>query len=162
MKQLLLIRHAKSSWENFAEKDEDRPLTARGIKNAHEMARRLLERGIKIDLFLTSPAKRARTTAELFAAEYGVEKSLIQIIPQLYRAGEKAFLQTIRAVPGDPQTIALFSHNNGITQFANVLSSASIDHMPTCSIFTVKCPVGKWSDFQTRVNEFDFFDRPKG
>ncbi len=57
--------------------------------------------------------------------------------------------------------IALFSHNTGITEFANTLSSARVDHMPTCAVFAVTCDIRSWGDFKPAVNRFFFFEYPK-
>ncbi len=66
MKTLIIIRHAKSSWANLGQNDEERPLNERGKKDAPEMAKRLKERGLKIDRFISSPARRAKKTATYF------------------------------------------------------------------------------------------------
>ena len=65
-KTLLIIRHAKSSWDIGTLTDFERPLNERGKRDAPEMAARLKKRNIKIDAFVSSPAKRAKKTAELF------------------------------------------------------------------------------------------------
>jgi phosphohistidine phosphatase len=161
MKTILLVRHAKSSWENFSVTDEERPLNDRGKKNAPEMAKRLLKKNIRIDAFISSPAKRARTTAEYFADEFGVSKKKIILVPELYMATPVAFVNTIKNAPEDAKTIALFSHNNGITEFANMLSDARIDNMPTCAVFAVQADIHNWQDFQPENNSFYFFDYPK-
>jgi len=161
LKTIILVRHAKSSWDNFSLKDEDRPLTDRGKKNAPEMAKRLLKKKVPIDVILSSPAKRAKSTAEYFAAEYDIPKKKIILIPELYMASNEAFVKTIRNAPGKADSIALFSHNNGITQFANELSETRIDHMPTCSVFAVKVDIKDWADFQPGKTEFYLFDYPK-
>ena len=70
-KTLLLIRHAKSSWDISNLNDFERPLNDRGKKDAPAMAKRLLHKKISIDAFVSSPAKRAKKTAELFCQEYG-------------------------------------------------------------------------------------------
>src|SRR5690349_9793579 len=105
MKTILLVRHAKSSWENFSVTDEERPLNDRGKKNAPEMAKRLLKKNIAIDAFISSPAKRAKTTAEYFAEEYGVSKKKIILIPELYMAAAAAFINTIQNAPETAETI---------------------------------------------------------
>lgn len=161
MKTITIVRHAKSSWNDITLSDEERPLTDRGRKNAPEMAGRLLKKNIPIDVILSSPAVRALTTAEYFAREYDIKKKKIILVPELYTASHEAFVNTIRNAPEDADSIALFSHNNGITQFANSLSAARIDHMPTCSVFTVKVNIRQWSDFQPGEAEFYFFDYPK-
>lgn len=161
MKTILLIRHAKSSWDNFSLSDEERPLNERGKKNAPEMAKRLIKKNIPIDVILSSPAKRAATTAELFAKEYDIKKKSIILVPDLYMASQDAFVRTIRNAPVNAQSIAIFSHNDGITQFANALSDTRIDHMPTSSVFAVKADIQAWSDFQPGETKFYFFDYPK-
>ncbi len=114
------------------------------------MAKRLLKKKIRIDTFISSPAKRARTTAEYFAKEYGVNKKEIIIVPELYMANFDAFIRTIRNAPSSANSIAIFSHNNGITEFANVLSSARIDNMPTCSVFAVTAEIVDWTSIRGR------------
>jgi phosphohistidine phosphatase len=161
MKTLLLVRHAKSSWENFSVKDEERPLSERGKKSAPEMAARLLKKKIPINALLSSPAKRARTTAEYFIETYGLNKNGIIIVPDLYMPNNEAFIRVIRNAPPGAASIALFSHNNRITDFANTLSETRIDHMPTCAVFAVKCNIKNWSEFEVGDNEYYFFDYPK-
>ncbi len=161
MKTILLVRHAKSSWENFSVTDEERPLNDRGKKNAPEMAKRLLKKNIAIDAFISSPAKRAKTTAEYFAEEYGVSKKKIILIPELYMAAAAAFINTIQNAPETAETIAIFSHNNGITDFANMLGEARIDNMPTCAVFAVKADIPDWRSFQPGNTTFYFFDYKK-
>jgi len=161
LKTIILVRHAKSSWDDFSLKDEDRPLTDRGKKNAPDMARRLHKKKIPIDAILSSPAKRAKSTAEFFAEEYDISKKKIIVIPELYMASSDAFIRTIRNAPEKADSIALFSHNEGITQFANSLSEARVDHMPTCSVFAVKVDIDSWDKFEPGKTEFYFFDYPK-
>ena len=161
MKTIILVRHAKSSWDDFSLKDEDRPLTDRGKKNAPDMARRLLKKKIPIDAILSSPAKRAKSTAEYFAKEYDIPKKKIKLIDELYMASSDAFVKTIRNAPEKADSIALFSHNEGITQFANSLSEARVDNMPTCSVFAVKVDIDNWNEFEPGKTEFYFFDYPK-
>src|SRR5690606_34139980 len=125
------------------------------------MAKRLLKKNIAIDAFISSPAIRAKTTAGFFAKEYGTDKKELIIVPELYMADSRAFINAIRNAPTEANTIALFSHNNGITEFANVISETRIDHMPTCSVFAVHCEIENWKEFDDHGNRFYFFDYPK-
>lgn len=161
MKTIILVRHAKSSWDDFSLRDEERPLTDRGKKNAAEMAKRLRKKDIDIDAILTSPAKRAKATADYFADEFDLPKKKFVVMPELYMAGYNAFVSSIRQAPRKADCIAVFSHNNGITEFANTLSATRIDHMPTCSVFAVKVDLKDWADFEPGNAEFYFFDYPK-
>jgi phosphohistidine phosphatase len=161
MKTLLIIRHAKSSWDNAILNDMDRPLNERGKRDAPAMAQRLIRSGIRIDLFVSSPAKRARTTAELFSREFGRPEKEILLIPELYHAPMQAFRETIAALDDRYDIVALFSHNPGVTAFVNTLTSVRVDNMPTCGIFAVTSQVPTWSEFPGTGKEFWFFDYPK-
>ncbi|HRO69815.1 MAG TPA: histidine phosphatase family protein [Chitinophagaceae bacterium] len=161
MKQLLLIRHAKSSWADFSIKDFDRPLNDRGKKDAPMMAERLRKKDINIDAFIASPAKRARKTAEAFLKELKDKKKEIEFYEELYLAAPSVFFDVISRTNDKYDTIAVFSHNDGITAFANLLTTTRIDNIPTCGIFAVKAKIKHWSEFETAEKEFWFFDYPK-
>jgi phosphohistidine phosphatase len=161
MKTLLLIRHAKSSWDAPGLSDIDRPLNERGKKDAPEMAKRLKDKNIEIDLFVSSPAKRARKTARYFAEEYGLKKGDIKLEDELYSATQPAFQKTISGLNDKHDTVAVFSHNPGITEYANSLSDVRIDDMPTCSVLAIAADTDSWSDFEKAQKNFLFFDYPK-
>ena len=161
-KTLLIIRHAKSSWDIGTITDFERPLNERGKKDAPEMASRLKKRNIKVDVFVSSPAKRAKKTAELFCTTFHHPADSIQLISKLYHAGETVFFEVVASLDNSANTVAIFSHNPGITEFANLLTDKTrIDNMPTCSIFAVKVFTNNWADFTKAKKEFLFFDFPK-
>jgi len=162
MKTLLIIRHAKSSWDIGTLNDFERPLNERGKKDAPEMAKRLLDKKIIIDAFVSSPAKRAKKTAELFCEVYNHKEEDIIFISALYHANSHAFYHTIENFADTYNTVAIFSHNPGITSFVNELTeSLRIDNMPTCGAFAIKVDTNKWKDFKRSKKEFLFFDHPK-
>jgi phosphohistidine phosphatase len=161
VKTLLLIRHAKSDWADSSLSDFDRPLNQGGKNDAPVMARRLLDKKIEIDHFISSPAKRARKTATIFAEAYKRKKEEIVLKDELYGAGEDVFLKVITQADNKMDSLAVFSHNPGITDFANQLTDAQIDNIPTCGIFAIHVDCKKWSDFKNAAKEFWFFDFPK-
>ena len=161
MKQLLIVRHAKSSWDFINMDDKDRPLNERGNKDAPIMAKRLLKKKIEIDLFVSSTARRAFTTATYFAEVYNVKAKHIVQEEKLYDAPAGAFYRVVSHLPDDVKSVALFSHNPGISDFANSLTTTRIDDMPTCGIFAVKADIKTWSEFEKADKEFWFFDYPK-
>lgn len=161
MKSLLLVRHAKSSWSDFSISDFDRPLNHRGKKDAPEMAKRLIDKKITVDAFISSPAKRAKKTAEAFVKEFGASKKDILFDEALYLASPSTFIDVISKTEESYGTIAVFSHNEGITSFANMLTDIRIDNIPTCGIFAVRIVSAKWADFESATKEFWFFDYPK-
>ena len=162
MKTVILVRHAKSSWDTGALSDFERPLNDRGKKDAPDMAQRLLTRKIPIDTFIASPAKRAKRTAQLFVKEFNVSEDDIIYKSELYHAPPEAFYEVIDKLEESYRNVAIFSHNPGITAFANSLTdNIELDNIPTCGVFAVKSDVDKWKDFRKAKKEFWFFDFPK-
>jgi len=160
MKCVILVRHAKSDWSVDAD-DFDRPLNERGKRDAPVMAERLLKRKLQIDAFVSSPAKRALRTAKIFAENLGIGKDDIIQTRELYLAPPGKFFEVLGRLDDKIGTVAVFSHNNGITEFANNLGIALIDNMPTCSIFAFTIDTDRWADMKEAKKEFLFFDYPK-
>lgn len=161
MKTLIIVRHAKSSWNSISQDDKERPLNDRGKRDAPEMAKRLKERNIKVDKFISSPAKRAKKTAKFFAEAYGVDKKDIVLTDELYDAAPVNFYHVVEGLKDVWDTVAIFSHNPGITSFVNSLTNVQIDNMPTCGVFAVNISGDKWADFKKEEKRFLFFDYPK-
>lgn len=161
MKQLFIIRHAKSSWEIGVLSDFERTLNERGHNDALMMAKRLLDKKIDLDLLISSPAKRAYTTATYFAEAYKKNEDDILKVDELYHAMPNVFYTTIASLNDNCNSVAIFSHNSGITDFVNELTKTQIDDMPTCGIFAVKIDTNIWSNFAKAKKEFWFFDYPK-
>ncbi len=162
MRSVLFIRHAKSNWDDRTLSDFDRPLSDRGKKDAPEMASRLINRKIPLDSFISSPAKRARKTADFFIDTYGALKSNVLLKAELYLPSTDAFYDVIEGIDDRFRHLALFSHNPGITHFVNQLTrEITIDHMPTCGIFAIKTDLSHWTDFRKAPKQFWFLDYPK-
>jgi phosphohistidine phosphatase len=161
MKTLILVRHAKSSWDEAGLSDSERPLNERGKKDAPDMARRLRKRGLSIDRFVSSPAERALRTARYFVKEFDSSKDDIQIEKMLYGALPAQFNSIVTALKDKWETAAIFSHNPGITAYANTLTTVSTDNIPTCGIFGVQADVESWKDFAKAEKRFLFYDYPK-
>lgn len=161
MKSLILVRHAKSSWGDLTLPDFDRPLNDRGKQDAPMMAGRLRQLGAIPDAFVSSPAKRARKTAQSFVEVLGGPDTRIIFVESLYHASPETFHQVVSGLDDQYNTVALFSHNPGITQFAGQLEVAMIDEMPTCGVFAVHADAHSWKDFRGAKKRLWFFDYPK-
>jgi phosphohistidine phosphatase len=161
MKQLLLVRHAKSSWANVGQDDFDRPLNDRGLKDAPSMANRIKTKGVQIDQFISSTALRAFTTASFFAAAYEQKPSSIFQLKQLYHAPPAVYYEVIQNIDDSIDTAAIFAHNPGITDFINELDLNYVSNMPTCGVFTINIETDHWNDFNKAKKVFWFFDYPK-
>lgn len=161
MKTLLLIRHAKSD-QSFFGNDFERPLNERGKADAPIMAQRLIDKKITIDAFVSSPAKRAKKTAELFCSTFNKNTNDIFFLSKLYHAAPEIFYEVAAGLDDDHNTVAIFSHNPGITYFINeIIKTDTFYSMPTCAIFAVKVHTEKWVNFSSAKKECLFFDFPK-
>jgi len=157
-----MVRHAKSSWGDFTTPDFDRPLNERGKKDAPEMAKRLLDKKIAIDVFISSPAKRAKSTCKAFCKVYDRDKDEIVFIDELYHASVETFNKVAGSIDDRFGSAAVFSHNPGITDFVNSLvKDVQIDNMPTCAVFAVEIEAESWKDFLSANKKFLFVDYPK-
>jgi phosphohistidine phosphatase len=162
MKTLLIIRHAKSSWSVASLNDFDRSLNDRGKKDAPLMAQRLQDRKIMIDAFVSSPARRAKKTAELFCTAYHKNLNNIILISALYQATTEVFFDVVEQLNDEFNSVAIFSHNPGITEFVNQLAEdKAVNNMPTCSVFAIHITISKWKEFRKAKKEFLLFDFPK-
>lgn len=161
MKQLIIVRHAKSSWDIATLNDFDRTLNERGHSDAPAMAKRLVEKKINIDLFVSSTAVRALTTATYFAKAYNQSAEHIFKVKELYHAAPAIFYKVVSEIDNKYNSVALFSHNPGITEFVNELTQTRIIDMPTCGIFAIKFSADNWQNFDTTKKDFWFFDYPK-
>lgn len=152
MTTLILIRHAKSDWGDANLPDHDRPLNARGMKDAPVMARRLAAAlaasGTSAGALLASTAVRARTTAGFFGATLGL---VPELDPDLYGAPAGSLLAAtaVRGTGAETGTgtgtIVIVAHDPGMTVLAERLSGGGIGHMPTCAVATFRWDTDDWA-----------------
>jgi len=161
MKTLFLVRHAKSSHALSGQLDIERPLHERGIHDAEMMAHRLLLKKFSFDAFVSSPAKRALATCHLFAKAFNMQPSHIMIEKKLYEAGSETFYEVVNNMDDHFSSVALFSHNPGISYFVHSLDSKIKDGMPTCGVFGVEADIDAWKEFKQADKKFLYFDFPK-
>lgn len=158
---LILVRHAKSSWEDLSLTDFERPLNDRGKKDAPKMARRFKERSIAPDLLYSSPAKRALKTCKIFAEELRLPKAFVRTDDALYHADAEKLLGLCRKLKDKQTTVLVFGHNPGLTEFTNLISGQNILNIPTCGIAAVRFRVKQWKDVAPGKGKLEFFDFPK-
>lgn len=147
MKTLLLVRHAKSSWDRPGLDDHDRPLNARGLRDAPEMGRRLAERGLIPDRILSSTALRAQTTAQLIADAFGYDADRIVLDERLYAASDDEVLRVIREIDGDIGTAMVVGHNPETVSLARRFSR-DVHEMPTCAVAEFTFDVDAWYELE--------------
>ena len=145
MKTRFLIRHAKSSWDDTALPDKDRPLSDRGKRDAPKMGKRLAKRDVKPDLILSSPARRALTTAEIIAKKLDYKRKNIVVEDRLYSSAVDDLLNVVQKLDDKVERVMLFGHNPELTEFAHRLSN-EISHMPTCAVAEFMFRAKSWSN----------------
>ena len=160
-KELLLIRHAKSSWDKPLLGDRDRPLNKRGKRNIPVMGERLSRNEWVPDLVVTSPAKRARKTARGISRQLRYPKKHIRVEEKLYTAEIMDLYTVLRSCSDQVRRLFLVGHNFVITDFANDLASLDIDNIPTCGLVAIRFPVSSWTHIEPGCGELVFFDYPK-
>lgn len=120
MKTLLLLRHAKSSWDDAAAGDFDRPLASRGERDAPRMGKALRAAGVAPDLVVSSPAKRAQQTAALFLEAARFEGKL-ETDERIYEASARDLLAVVNGLPSKVETALLVGHNPGFEDLLGLL-----------------------------------------
>lgn len=160
MRQLILIRHAKSSWLNPSIDDFDRPLNKRGKRDAPFMAKLLSGKNIHPDIIISSPAKRTKLTALEFAKQLGVGSNATILNDKLYLASLTTLIKILKKLDDNVKIVLLVGHNPGLTDLHNFLCKQEIDNIPTCGIVSMKTDKN-WSEISSKDFELDFFEYPK-
>lgn len=142
MKTLLLARHAKSDWDVAGLRDHDRPLNARGLRDAPAMARRLHDEGVGLQRVVSSTAVRARRTAEEYAAAFALP---VVEEPDLYAAHAARILRVAAALPDDADVAMLVGHNPGMTDAVAELTGSWVE-FPTCAVAECTIDIGSWAE----------------
>ncbi len=151
MKQLILIRHAKSCWDNTLT-DIKRPLKNRGLKDAelvsNQLSRDLENLDISPDLILISTAERTKLTAKIFIKNLKWNDIEAQLNSDLYDfSGETAF-NVITTCPNHVNTLVLFGHNPAFTLLASQLGSDFIENIPTSGVVILTFNVDSWESIE--------------
>ena len=160
-KLLYLVRHAKSSWSDRSLSDRDRPLNKRGRRSAPDMGRRLAAQDHLPELIISSPAKRAFSTARKIARELGYDRSEIMKDESLYFSGTGAMLDLLESLDDSYQRVMIVGHNPAMTSLMNILSGSSIDNMPTCAVAVIEYPMASWSELRSAEGQLLAYDFPK-
>jgi phosphohistidine phosphatase len=162
MKRLALLRHAKSSWGNGSLVDHDRPLSARGERDASEMGSRLLSRGTEPSLCLSSTATRASTTTKKIVEALNSSHEIIKTDRRLYLASHSDILKLIREQKDTISDLLIVGHNPGLTSLANhLLPDLRLKNLPTTGIVAIESTAQKWSELSQSSLSLLYYDYPK-
>jgi phosphohistidine phosphatase len=160
-KELFLVRHAKSSWDDPTISDHDRTLNERGYRNAPEMGRRLSDRRVSPDALISSTALRARTTAEIMAGSINYPKDRIVLDRALYHASATELQEYIGGLDDSHFSVMLFGHNPGMTSLVSHLFGLPIDNLPTCGVVHLQFSAESWAEASRSMPSEATIDFPK-
>lgn len=144
MKTLFLVRHAKSGRDDPMLPDKDRPLNERGMRDAARVGEQLAKRDVRPDLIVSSPARRALTTAEIVARTIDHRPRDIVVDERLYAATPDDLVAVVHECDDKARCVMLFGHNPELTELAHRLS-AKITDMPTCAVAEFAFDTRSWS-----------------
>ena len=172
MRRLLLLRHAKSSWDRPDLDDAERPLNARGQRAAPLMGRHISAQGLVPNLVLCSTAERARQTLELVTAEWetvGTAETMVTMRSSLYLASAGELLATVRRLDDEAEAVMMIGHNPGMGAFAGLLAArgnpeglkAMAMKFPTAALAVIDLDIGCWHDAGPGDGVLQSFMRPK-
>lgn len=170
MLTLALLRHAKSSWDDRDLDDHERPLNARGTRDAQRMGTYLREQGFRPDLVLCSDAVRTRETLSLVLAALGGAAPRTAFEPRLYLADPPGMLEVLARVDAGVQSCLLIGHNPGVHALAVELAGAGsredlwelATKFPTGGLAIIDFPAGaEWKRLETGSGTLRVFVSPK-
>ena len=159
MKKLLLLRHAKSSWDDPALRDFERPLNKRGTKDAPRIGKYIAKRKIKPDLVISSPAERARQTTALVAKAAKI-KSEVRYDKRIYEASTEQLLGILGEIEDGVNEVLLVGHNYGIEDLVELLTG-EVHHMPTAALALITLDTDNWESISRRTNRLEWLVKPK-
>ena len=160
MKNLYLIRHAKSDWSDENKSDFERGLNKRGKKAIITIGNALLKKKVMPDLIIASSAERTRLTAQGLANEIEY-KGKIKYLDELYMAEPLDVISTIKKIKDKYDNVFIIGHNPETTELTDLMLDEYIDNVPTLGIVAFKLPIEHWNRFKPEKAKLNFFIYPK-
>lgn len=164
MKTIMLLRHAKSSHDDSSLKDFDRPLAKRGQKDAPRMGTFAKSVQALPGHVVSSPAKRAKQTIELFAKTAGVDDELIHWDEDLYYGGARDYLAAVHNAPENANSILLVGHNPLMEETVSLLCNgegAYTARIPTAALVCIEHPALDWQQVKPGTARIQWMMIPK-
>ncbi len=161
MKELIVVRHAKSSWDHAGLADHERPLLEKGKKRTRKIISYLQEQNVKPEFILTSSALRARETAYYIAMGLGLDKGLVKTDPALYHADADSLMEQFDDLSDSFTTVMLVGHNPALTNFVNFFLVPPIDWLPTSGVVALQFETDHWDEIRNAQRNVRFVIFPK-
>ena len=159
MKNLFLLRHAKSSWDNAALGDFDRPLSKRGISNAILLSKYIQKNSISFDLVLSSPSERTQSTLDLVLSSFDPFPTTT-LKESIYHASPSSLTQLIKEQDDEINNLLIIGHNPGLHILTETLTNESIVKLPTCAFVKIT-NFNQWKDLDAGILNLESLITPK-
>ena len=161
MKLLTLIRHGKSSWDDYSLSDHERPLLLVGKNRTHKVAEYLKKKKFKVDMIISSTAVRAYETSKIVSEVIGFDSEKIVKSKTLYHASEHDIYNELFAIPNEINSVLLFGHNPTFTDFVNIFLDKEIYNLPTSGLVSIIFKTNSWEDIVSAKHKVNFSVTPK-
>lgn len=158
MKQILLMRHGKSSWD-YKVSDQNRPLKKRGMKDAEKVGKKFKTLAISIDAAYGSPANRAFQTGMIFLSEAGFALENLRIQESLYDFSGECVEDFVKEMDDARNTVILFGHNHAFTLLANQWGDRYIENVPTAGLVHIAFDVQNWAAITKGITKHILFPK---
>lgn len=161
MKNLYIVRHAKSSWDFPELPDAERPLIEKGINNTKKIIKELNEKKITVGILVSSHTKRAYETSKLIATGINFPVEKIEVSNNVYQADRDEIFNIVFSQNDELDSLMIVGHNPALTQFANLFLEEKIDLLPTSGVISLSFETGKWIEVIKAKCETNFILFPK-
>ncbi len=158
MKEIIFIRHAKSSWD-YDVSDRERPLKKRGINDSHLVSSYFKQFNFTPDAIFTSPAVRARKTCKIFVENLDISNGSLKIQEAIYDFGGNQLIGFIKSLDKKLNNIMIFGHNHALTSIVNSFGSKYIDNVPTSGLIHLRFDIDNWKDIKKGITILTVFPR---
>lgn len=165
LRHIVVIRHAKSSWDDTSVADHDRPLSKRGRNALPRLCNHIEGLELRPDLVMCSSSRRTRETLAGIRAAFG-RKARVESDSSLYAASAEQLVTELQGLDDQVTTVVLIAHNPGVADLVDLLASASatgeaaIDTFPTAAV-AVLSVAGPWSALQPACASLESFWAPR-
>jgi len=160
MKHLIIVRHGIASRDNVALQDSERPLTPQGRRETAAAAADFKALGHAGCAIVTSPALRARETADIWQKELAIPAENLRVEPTIYEAEISDLLSVIRQLENTADAVMLFGHNPGVTALIHYLVGRGVEQMTPSSFAVIAMDIQHWSQLSLRTSELAHYYSP--
>lgn len=161
MKTIYLIRHAKSSWENHRLSDFERPLNKRGMNDTKKIGQELNQLDFNPEKIIASTSVRTTATIQLLCEHINYNFKNVEFNSTLYHPSRENFMRILEDLPDELESVALVSHNYGISEFADYLTENFMEAMPTCAVVCIELDIDSWKEIVRGLGTTKWYIYPK-